>query len=429
MQSEVKNSKTENKRFDYKWVIIGICFMMIFICLGFCSSTKSLYIAPVTEYLGIKRSTYSLNESFRYVSTAIINIFFGSLVAKFGTKKLILAGFISLIISNIIYASANHLVMFYVGGIFLGIGLSWTTTTMIGCVVNRWCSENKGTIMGAILAANGLGGALATQIVTPVIYKSAVGYKNAYLLTAGILLLLGTLIAVFYKERPLLENLHDTGHKKKGRGQSWSGIAYSDAVKKSYFYSACVCIFLTGFVLQGTTGISAAHLKDIGIDAGVIGVLMSVHSLSLAVFKFLAGFMYDRFGLKTTVNICSITAIVVLLLLCMVTNSVVGLILAAIYVIFSSVALPLETIMLPIYANDLFGEKSFNKMLGIFVSVNTVGYALGAPLVNLCYDILGSYRLAFILCAGLMILVVVLLQFVINTARQEKEKVLKSEVE
>ena len=28
--------------------------------------------------------------------------------------------------------------------------------------------------------------------------------------------------------------------------------------------------------------------------------------------------------------------------------------------------------------------------LGIFASVNTAGYALGAPLANLCYDIFGN---------------------------------------
>ena len=428
MQPDVKTTKEKNeqqggKRFDYKWVIVGLCFLMIFICLGFCSSTKSLYVAPITEYLGIKRSAYSLNESFRYIATSIINIFFGTLVSKFGTKKLILAGFLSLILSNLVYSFANNLIMFYIGGVFLGIGLSWTTTTMIGSVVNRWCSENKGTIMGAVLAANGLGGALATQIVTPIIYQEGnpLGYKTAYLLTALILLVVGIIVAVFYKERSLAENIKEGGHKKKGRGQSWVGIEYSDALKKAYFYCACICIFFTGFILQGITGIAAAHLKDTGLDAGYIALTMSFHSLALAAFKFLTGFIYDRFGLKVTANICSITAVFVMFVLAMVTNSAIGMILAMIYGIFSSLALPLETIMLPIYASDLFGDKSFNKILGIFVSVNTAGYALGAPVVNLCYDLLGSYRLALVGCGILMIAVVIGVNLVINAGKHERE--------
>ena len=92
-----------------------------------------------------------------------------------------------------------------------------------------------------------------------------------------------------------------------------------------------------------------------------------------------------------------------------------------IYGIFSSLALPLETIMLPIYASDLFGDKSFNKILGIFVSVNTAGYALGAPVVNLCYDLLGSYRLALVGCGILMIAVVIGVNLVINAGKHERE--------
>lgn len=81
------------KPIDYKWVIAGLCFIMIFTALGFISSTKSLFIAPVTAAVGIKRSAFSLGESCRYIATTVVNIFFSYLVAHFGTKKLIGAGF------------------------------------------------------------------------------------------------------------------------------------------------------------------------------------------------------------------------------------------------------------------------------------------------------------------------------------------------
>ena len=49
------------------------------------------------------------------------------------------------------------------------------------------------------------------------------------------------------------------------------------------------------------------------------------------------------------------------------------------YGILSALALPLETIMLPLIAQDLFQGPQYNKMLGIIVSVNTAGYAVGTP--------------------------------------------------
>ena len=89
----------------------------------------------------------------------------------------------------------------------------------------------------------------------------------------------------------------------------------------------------------------------------------------------------------------------------------------------AGLALPLETLMIPIYANDLFGDKSFSKVLGIFVSFNQIGYALGAPIINLFYDFTGSYQTSLLICIGLMLAVVTLLQFVITSAHKQRKYV------
>ncbi len=158
--------------FDYKYIIAGICFIMVFVGLGFCSSAKTIYFAPITEALGFFRSSFSINDSCRYITTAILNIFFGALVERFGTKKLIIAGMISLIISSLLYSAATTLFVFYLGGVFLGIGVAWTTTSMVGVVINKWFAENKGTVMGFVLASNGLGAAMAIHNIGPPLVSS-----------------------------------------------------------------------------------------------------------------------------------------------------------------------------------------------------------------------------------------------------------------
>ena len=389
---------------------------MIFTGLGFCSSTRSLFVVPVSEALGVERSLYSFNDSFRYIATALVNIFFGSLISKFGAKKLICAGFISLTAAALLYSVATNLFIVYLGGFFLGIGFSWTGTTMVGYVVSKRCKENKGTIMGAVLAANGLGGALAVQIVSPII--EGAGYRNAYLTIAIIVFSVGMLIAFFFKDTQKEENEPKVTHKKKSRGKSWDGIETKMAIKMPYFYLACACIFTCGLVLQGITGIAAAHMRDVELSSTYISLVLSIHSIALAIFKFLSGFLYDRCGLRLTITVCAASGVTVMILLALVTNSPTGMVFAMLYGIFSALALPLETIMLPIYAADLFGEKSFNQILGIFVSVNTVGYALGGPLTNLCFDLVGSYKFALFIAAGLMLIVIVALQLVINSGNK-----------
>lgn len=48
--------KTKKFKFDYSWVIIGICFLVTGMSLGFCSSGRTLYMKPITEaFFHLKR--------------------------------------------------------------------------------------------------------------------------------------------------------------------------------------------------------------------------------------------------------------------------------------------------------------------------------------------------------------------------------------
>ena len=418
----MENINPKNKKFNYMWIIVGICALMVCVVLGFCSSTKSYYITAITGNLGISRSAFSVNDSCRYVATAIVNLFFGFLIVRFGAKRLITAGFVCLISSCLIYSFATNLFVFYIGGVLLGVGLSWTTTTMVGYVINKWCTANRGTIMGAVLATNGIGGAVAVKIVAPIIHSSAFGYRIAYRLVACILLGVFVLVLLFFKNSPKGAE-EDTANvpKKKGRGQSWEGIDYSVAVKRAYFYSALACVFLTGMILQGISGISTPHMEDVGLTDDFFSNVSVVSLVVLSVSKFLTGFMYDRFGLRATANICMVTAIVAFILLANVSVTLNGKIFAYGYGVLSALALPLETVMLPIYASDLFGDKSFSKILGLFVSVNTAGYAMGAPISNLCYDLTGSYNVALYTSTLLMLGVIIAMNTVITISNKQRK--------
>lgn len=402
------------QKIEYKWIVVAASFLMVFVTLGFCSSTKSLYLSSVTETLGIKRSLFSVSDSFRFITTAVINVFFGALVTKFGTRKMVAAGFGSLIVFALISAFAANVYAFYAAGIFLGLGLSWTTTTMVGHVVNGWCKEHKGTIMGFILAANGVGGALATQILSPIINnpKDVYGYRTAYLTTALILLIAGSVVVVLFKNAPSQKKLEDKALKvSEGTLSNKVGIC------TPVFCFTAVAIFFTGLVLQGMNSMAVAHMKDIGLDSAYVATVFSIYSLLLAGSKFLSGVLHDKIGLKKTILICDAAAVASPLLLLFLAPTLAGKTLAVVFCFAFAAAVPLETVMLPLIVLGVLGEQSYVKGLGIFVSVNTAGYALGSPLVNLCFDLSGNYELALIIMCGLMAVITFLFQIVLKRVK------------
>lgn len=411
--------KTKHNR--NKWINIFICFVMIFVCLGFCSANKSLFLAAICDALDLKRTVFSLSTSCRYLTSAAVNFFFGYLVAKHGTKKLISTGFIFLIMSMCLSSVAADVRLFYLSEVFAGIGFSLTGTAMVGCVVTRWSPENKGTIMGAVLCANGVGGAIAAQIISPMIYNehNIFGYRNAYRFIAVLLVITLIGVLIFFKDKPEGETTPPpAGKSRKPKSQSWSGIEFDIIKRKPCFYAALICIFFTGFCIQGVVGIFAAHMHDVGLDAAFVANMSSITFIVLSASKFVTGVMYDKVGLRITITMCCIAAIICMVSLALTSNSAAGRIFAVCYAFFAPIAFPLETVMLPLYSADLFGEKSFDKVMGIFVSANTAGYAIGTPLANLGFDITGSYVSILVITAAMMLCVVVTMQFVITAAHK-----------
>ena len=417
----MKINKIIPRKLEYKWVIAAMCFLMIFTGLGFCSSAKSLYIAPITSALGFSRSAFSINDSCRYITTAIANIFFGTMVSKYGTKRLIGAGMICLIISSLLYSFATTLSLFYLGGIFLGLGFAWTTTTMVGVVINRWFKQNKGTVMGAVLAANGLGAALSIHITTPIIYQEGnpFGYQDSYHLVALILVVTTVVIMMFYKENPpvdnvLEEDIVETNKKTEG----WKGFEYKTLLKKPYFYGIILCVFLR--MMAGLGGITTPFFTDVGLEPEFVASSFSMLVLLLAICKFFIGFIYDRLGVKVATNICLVTGTLSTLVLFFVTNSLMGKVLCISYSVLGAIATPLETVMLPIIALDVFGENNYNKTLGILASVTTIGQALGTPIMNLAFDILKSYNVSFAI--SLVVSLVILIVMNLSMCYSAREK-------
>lgn len=430
-----KDSRLSIKRhFNYKWVIFVVCFLMVFLCLGFCSSTKSLYLAAITEYLNIPRSLFAINDSCRFISSAIINLFFGSLVYKFGIRKMTAVGFSALIASTLIYAFATNIYVFYIGGALLGIGVSFTATTMASTIIRRWFDKDIGKYTGIVFAANGVGGALAAQILDPIINNENgytlqghhfQGYQTSYLLVAGFLVIFGITIVALLRD-PKDAPVPTTPIKKKraARGSTWIGVDYATVKRSSYFYITILAVFLAGFSLQSVYGIYKVHMTDIGMDKTYITNIFSFFSLALTVSKILVGVIYDRFNLRRVMIICQGASIIAFIILATLTVNTLGKVMAIVFALMFSLALPLETLIVPLIANDLFGNKSYDKVLGLLVAANYAGCALGPPFINLFADAGLGYKPGLLVLSSIMMLALLVIQLAINKAWKTKNEII-----
>jgi len=420
-------SQMQKRRLDYKWVVLILCFMMEFVCLGFCSSNAGLYTGKVTAALGIPRSLYQIGTSIRYVVQVLMGFAFGTLIQKFGIKKLVGVGLISLsgsIIMRYLTANVWH---HYIACALWGLGIVFAGGTMASTVVRRWFHKDIGKITGIVMSANGIGGAIAAKIISPLINNGETfGYRKAYLLSAIVTVAISVIVMIFVRDNPTAD-APPSKAKKKAKGALWDGIPFAEVKKKPYFYLTFAMILLTGISLQSVGTISIVYMEDLGMDADFVSTTAMVSSLVLTFAKVFTGFSYDKKGLGFTLLMCHSCSLIAYLLKANLTNSTIGMVMAMTATVLGTVAMPLETVMIPLMSNDLFGTASYNKVLGIFYAANSLGLCLGSPLCDIYRDLTGgSYASCYWFFTALMVLVTVGFQLVIRAAHKDKEKVLAS---
>ena len=72
--------------------------------------------------------------------------------------------------------------------------------------------------------------------------------------------------------------------------------------------------------------------------------------------------------------------------------------------------------LVPLLVQDSFGLKSFGTIMGVISATTVISFGFGPILAGLSYDLLGSYRVAFILVA----IMFGIATFILNWAKQNK---------
>ena len=413
----MKALPNKQSKLDYMWVIAGLCFLVMFVGLGFCSTAKNAYFQPIVEALDFSRSAFGISDTFRYATTSVATLFLYRFVERFGTKKILCAGLVCYTLSALINSLSNTLVGFYLGGIFLGLAVTLAGSTMASIIINKWFTKNKGTVLGIILAANAAGSALAIALLEPMIYSDGVGYKNAYFITSLAVVCVLITVLLFFKDKPKVQQELTLKKEEKASGE-WEGFSYSWLKRKPIFYA--IIIFVAFYALSSVNSISTPHLKDVGFSGKFIALNACVGSIVLMVSKILVGIIYDRFGIKIAVNLCLFSALASKIILFFVTSQTTAL--ALLYTVLISIATPFETVMIPIIVLDLFGQKSFTKTLTVTTSLFTVGQALNSPLLNMPYDLSGSYMISFVTSTVASVAIIFVLNYSMLALKKKQKQ-------
>ncbi|MDP6632598.1 MAG: MFS transporter, partial [Dehalococcoidales bacterium] len=228
-------------------------------------------------------------------------------------------------------------------------------------------------------------------------------------------------LAQFLKRNPQQMGLKPYGEDAPAEtdlttdSDTW-GLTLTQAVKTWRFWVFASLQFAFGFSMQIVVVHIVPHATDIGIPAIIAATILSISAGGRIVGNLTTGFLADRIRARLVLSFCFIVSTLSLAWLLFVTDISGFFAFAILFGITSGGIIPLLTLV----PAELFGLRNLGVFSGAFLLFGTSGGALGSPFAGYIFDVIGSYRVAFIVSVVIGTLAVIL-SLILTRARVDVE--------
>ncbi len=412
--------KSSFLRRHYHWVIFVTLFTGFFCSIGLSNVRTSIFMIPVCEGLGVSRGVFSLSTSIHSVAAVFSNMFFGFLYCRLGYRKMSSLGIFVVALSWALCGFSKNIYWLYFASAIMGSVDCCVSMALTSRAITEWFNRARGLLLGIVMAASGLGGSLFSLIFSKIIRQHS--FRQAYFLGSIILALTSLLVFLLVRNSPKDMGLEPFGgngsfEKKKAKNVSYAGLPVSFLRKRPFFYLALGSIFLMSLGVYSMLSIVAPHVQDQGLGSDFAAKAQSVSFFAMAVVKILEGFLSDKLGARKVLTLALFAGAAGVLLFANAKSESAVIIAVLLY----SFTISIPSVMIPLYAADLFGRLDYSVILGLFFSMISASSIINYPMINFSYDLLGSYTPALTVGAGLLLLSIFFMQLVYRRALKLRE--------
>jgi len=364
-----------------------------------------VFFKPVITEFGWTRALTSGAFSLSMVMQGLLGIVMGGLNDRFGPRRVMtfcgfLLGLGYLLMSQI--SAVWQLYLFY--GVIIGTGMSGSWVPLLSTVA-RWFVKRRTIMTGIVVTGSGIGGLVGPPVSNWLI--STYNWRLSYIILGSAVLVIVVSAAQFLRRDPAKTRQVPYGENEGGEQKleaGTQGFSLKEAVYTRQFWMASAMLFCFGFCLFSITVHIAPHATDLGIStASAVSILAAMGGLSIAGNVVLGG-VGDRIG-NRQVFIVGFIIMSAALFWLVPAREMWMLYLFAVAMGFAHGGMGASES--PLVAG-LFGLKSHGLIFGVIGMGFAIGGAIGSFLSGSIFDATGSYQTAFLVCAGIGIVGLVL---------------------
>ena len=365
---------------------VGFSFFSIMI------SSTGLFFEPFSKEFGWSRALLSSGASVAMLLTAVLSPFFGAMIDRFGSRRVVLPGLVLTILSISAFSQVNGsttqwLVLWMVFGI---VAVSIKSTAWTAAVLGVF-QQSRGLALGLVLS----GTAVAQAVVPPLTNWLIItqGWRATYIWLAtgwgGVTFIL----CLFY----LFDAVDRKNEKAERQLQSGETVDADEQLpglnrREAMRDSALWKIAISNFVVRALTMGLTIHLFSILTEAGVTRTnaawFASLGGIAGIAGKLVTGYLLDRFAPNWIGGLTLGAAALAFLLLQVGIHSPTLIVIA---LIVNGYAAGTKTQITGFLTAQYGGMRNFGSIYGFMAALMSLAAGVGPTLAGLIYDQFGGY--------------------------------------
>ncbi len=386
------------------WLVIAFFFIALYVAAAvFWGFTA--FMEPLVKEFGWSYAQVSLASSLRGLEMGILSPIVGILVDRFGSRKLIIIGLISIGLGLIALSRTSSLITFYGAMLMLAFGAgSCTTVVLMSCIAN-WFQRRIGLAMGIVASGFGASGLMIPLIVYLI---DAYGWRSALMLLGYGMWIIGLPLTLMIRERP-----QDYGLLPDGMplGQETSPVNSYDKenasqpdLMQAFFSATFLSLFsveIIRMIIASSVGLHIMpYLGQIGFSRKYAGLVAAGVPLCSILGRFGFGWMSDTVEKHWVLVLSFATMALGLIALCYI--DVGGVVIF--FLMFFAPGMGAGMVLRGAILRDHYRLEIFGRLIGCIVGASAIGGIIGPYLAGWLFDVLGTYRPLWFSYIGLSVL-------------------------
>ncbi len=386
------------------WNILAVGMLFQAITFGVGIYCFTFWVAPWSLEFGVGRGDVMMVFLTMQVSMGALAPFAGQAMDRLSIRVLICCGAACMAVGLVLSAMATalwQLVVLY--GTLMCAGMLLAGPLAAQTLTARWFLRRRGLALGISTVGTSLGGLTLPPLLTSM--QASMGWRDASLVLA-IIVAVSVLPLVWWVIRgsPQEAGLADADELKPIASASGFGPLASTSwtvamvLREPAFWFMVVAFTLLVTAFGGAQQNLAPFALDQGIGASETAWLVSLMALTMAVVKVFFGGLADRIDVRWLFMLAVGSLLVALTW--MTTDPQYGEM--AFICILLGIAAGAHLPLLATLVSHRFGVASFGRVMGLVGPFTTFG-ALGPWFAGYVRDDTGSYALAWLVLAGLLL--------------------------